>query len=85
MSGYTGEKVMRALRRFGRFFKNFMIVFSFVVNLVLVIVVVALIATIFSLKNDVVTPLVAGLHSSFVGLGRSDHRLDDPGARHYPG
>ncbi len=59
---------MRALRRFGRFFKNFMIVFSFVVNLVLIIVVVALLVTIFDLKNNVVTPLVTGLHSSFVGL-----------------
>jgi hypothetical protein len=59
---------MRGLRRFGRFFKNFMIVFSFIVNLVLVVVVVALVLVIFNLKNDVVTPLVAGLHSSFVGL-----------------
>ncbi len=59
---------MRALRRFGRFFKNFMIVFSFLVNLVLVIVVIALVLLIFDIKNNVVTPLVEGLHSSFVGL-----------------
>lgn len=45
-----------------------MIVFSFVVNLVLVCVVVVLLLLIFDLKNNVVTPLVAGLHSSFVGL-----------------
>ncbi len=59
---------MRALRAFGRYFRNFMIIFSFVVNLVLVVVVLALVLTIFDLKNNVVTPLVAGLHSSFVGL-----------------
>lgn len=59
---------MRGLRRFGRFFKNFMIVFSFVVNLVLIFVVIALVLFIFNIKNDIVTPLVSGLHSSFVGL-----------------
>ncbi|MCC6804302.1 MAG: hypothetical protein IT319_15580 [Anaerolineae bacterium] len=59
---------MRALRTFGRVFKNFMIVFSFVVNVVLVLVVLALVLFIFDIKNNVVTPLVAGLHSSFVGL-----------------
>ncbi len=62
---------MRALRAFGRFFKNFMIIFSFIVNLVLIIVVVALVVFIFDLKTNVVTPLVAGLHSSFVGLDES--------------
>ncbi len=59
---------MRALRRFSRFFKNFMIIFSFVVNLVLVLVILALVLFIFDIKDNVVTPLVAGLHSSFVGL-----------------
>ncbi len=59
---------MRGLRRFGRYFKNFMIVFSFIVNLVLVFVIIALVLLVFDLKNNVVTPLVAGLHSSFVGL-----------------
>ncbi|MFN8452642.1 MAG: hypothetical protein U0521_29560 [Anaerolineae bacterium] len=59
---------MRALRASGRVFKNFMIVFSFVVNLLLVLVVLALVLFIFDIKNNVVTPLVAGLHSSFVGL-----------------
>lgn len=59
---------MRGLRRFGSYFKNFMIIFSFVVNVVLVLVILVLAVTIFDLKNNVVTPLVAGLHSSFVGL-----------------
>ena len=48
-----------------------MIIFSFVVNLVLIIVVVALVVVIFNLKNDIVAPLVNGLHSSFVGLDES--------------
>lgn len=59
---------MRALRKFGRIFKNFMIVFSFIVNVVLVLLVLALVLFIFDIKNNVVTPLVGGLHSSFVGL-----------------
>ncbi len=62
---------MRALRAFGRFFKNFMIIFSFIVNLVLIVVVIALVLLIFDIKNNVVTPLVEGLHSSFVGLDES--------------
>lgn len=59
---------MRALRKFGRFFKNFMIVFSFIVNVVLIVVVLGLVLFIFDIKNNVVTPLITGLHSSFVGL-----------------
>ena len=59
---------MRALRKFGRFFKNFMIIFSFIVNVVLIVVVLGLVLFIFDIKNNVVTPLITGLHSSFVGL-----------------
>src|SRR3954471_8653773 len=62
---------MRALRAFGRFFKNFMIIFSFIVNIVLIVVVVALVVFIFDIKDNIVTPLVTGLHSSFVGLDES--------------
>lgn len=59
---------MRALRTFGRIFKNFMIIFSFIVNIVLIVVVIGLVLFIFDIKNNIVTPLVTGLHSSFVGL-----------------
>ncbi|MEO8396322.1 MAG: hypothetical protein ABI700_25240 [Chloroflexota bacterium] len=59
---------MRALRAFGRFFKNFMIIFSFIVNIVLIVVVLGLVLFIFDIKDNIVTPLVTGLHSSFVGL-----------------
>lgn len=59
---------MRALKAIGSLIKNFMILFSFIVNLVLIIIVVVLALTIFDLKNNIVTPLITGLHSSFVGL-----------------
>ena len=65
---------MRALRRFGRFIWRFMVIFSFVVNVILVIVLLALGVLIFDIKNNIATPLVAGLHSSFVGL---DHATID--------
>ncbi len=59
---------MNALRKIGSGFKLFMIVFSFVVNVVLVVVVAVLLLSIFDLKREVAVPLVGGLHSSFVGL-----------------
>lgn len=62
---------MRAIKAIGSGIKTFMILFSFIVNLVLVVVVVALLLMIFDIKNNVVTPLLTGLHSSFVGLDES--------------
>lgn len=62
---------MKAARAIGSVLKNFFIIFSFIVNLILVLVVVVLALTIFEIKNSLVTPLVAGLHSSFVGLDES--------------
>lgn len=59
---------MRALKAVGAFLRNFFILFSFIVNLILVVVIIALVLTIFEIKNNIVTPLVTGLHSSFVGL-----------------
>ncbi len=59
---------MRALRALGRFFWRFMIIFSFIVNIVLVIVLLAAGLLIFEIKNEIAQPLVTGLHSSFVGL-----------------
>lgn len=59
---------MRAVKAVGSGIKTFMILFSFVVNLVLIIVVVALLLMIFDIKNNIAQPLVQGLHSSFVGL-----------------
>lgn len=59
---------MNTLRKIGSGIQLFMIVFSFIVNLVLVAVVVVLLLSIFDLKREVAVPLVGGLHSSFVGL-----------------
>lgn len=59
---------MRALKAIGSFIKNFMIIFSFIVNVVLLVVVIALVLFIFDIKNNIAQPLVNGLHSSFVGL-----------------
>lgn len=59
---------MRMIRTTGNVIKGFMILFSFIVNLVLIIVVVVLALTIFDIKNNIATPLLTGLHSSFVGL-----------------
>ncbi|MFW5709624.1 MAG: hypothetical protein ACOCX5_05330, partial [Chloroflexota bacterium] len=63
------------MRRFfgavGRFFWRFMVIFSFVVNIILVIVLLVLGLLIFEIKNQVAEPLVEGLHSSFVGLDQA--------------
>jgi hypothetical protein len=56
------------LRAIGKFIWRFMIIFSFIVNIVLVIVLLALGILIFDIKNNIASPLVQGLHSSFVGL-----------------
>ncbi len=62
---------MRALSAIGGSIKNFMILFSFIVNLILVIVLIVLGLLIFEIKNQVATPLISGLHSSFVGLNEA--------------
>jgi len=59
---------MGALKAIGGGIKNFMILFSFIVNLILIIVLVVLVLLIFDIKNNVASPLLTGLHSSFVGL-----------------
>ncbi len=56
---------MRGLRRF---IWRFMVIFSFIVNVVLVVVVAFLLLTIFQINENIAKPLVGGLHSSFVGL-----------------
>ncbi len=59
---------MRALKSIGKFFWRFMIVFSFIVNIILVVVLLVLGLTIFDIKKNIAQPLIQGLHSSFVGL-----------------
>ncbi len=59
---------MNVLKAIGTGLKNFFILFSFIVNLVLVAFILVLLFTIFDIKKNIVTPLITGLHSSFVGL-----------------
>lgn len=59
---------MRVLRGIGRWFWRFMIIFSFIVNIVLVVVLLFLGAYIFTIKNDIAQPLIGGLHSTAEGL-----------------
>lgn len=59
---------MRALKTLGKYFWRFMIVFSFLVNIILVVVLLVLGLTIFDIKKNIAQPLIEGLHSSFVGL-----------------
>lgn len=62
---------MRLLRALGKLFWRFMVIFSFIVNIILVVVLIALLLFIFEIKNQVAQPLVEGLHSSFVGLDQA--------------
>lgn len=59
------------MRALGRFLWRFMVIFSFIVNIVLVVVLLVAGALIFEIKNQVAQPLVEGLHSSFVGLDQA--------------
>lgn len=62
---------MSFLKALGKWFWRFMVIFSFIVNLVLLIVVLALVLLIFDIKENIAQPLVGGLHSSFVGLDQA--------------
>lgn len=59
------------LRALGKFLWRFMVIFSFIVNLVLIIVLLVLGLLIFEIKNEVADPLVQGLHRTAVGLDRA--------------
>jgi hypothetical protein len=56
------------MRRLGQFFWRFMVIFSFIVNIVLLVVVAVLLVTLFDIKRNIAQPLVGGLYSAFVGL-----------------
>jgi hypothetical protein len=57
--------------RFGKLIWRFMVIFSFIVNIILLLVLLVLGLLIFDIKNNIATPLIAGLHSSFVGLDKA--------------
>lgn len=73
---------MKALKSFGKALGNilkalgtglwrFMVIFSFIVNIILVVVLAVLLLFLFNIKNDIADPLLKGLHSSFVGLNEA--------------
>jgi len=62
---------MRALKAIGKYLWRFMIIFSFIVNIILVVVLIVLGLTIFDIKKNIAQPLIEGLHSSFVGLNNA--------------
>ncbi len=61
----------RLLKAFGNIIWSFMVIFSFIVNVILVVVLLVLVIFLFNIKNDVADPLLKGLHSSFVGLDQA--------------
>src|SRR5436190_2036294 len=56
------------MRTFGKWLWRFMVIFSFIVNIILVIVLLVLGLFIFDIKNQIAQPLVTGLHQTAVGL-----------------
>jgi hypothetical protein len=59
---------MRLLKGIGRWLWRFMVIFSFIVNLVLVVVLIGAAILIYDIKNNIAQPLVGGLHSTAIGL-----------------
>lgn len=59
---------MRVLKWIGKSFWRFMVIFSFIVNLILVVVLAALLLFLFDIKQNIADPLVGGLHSTAMGL-----------------
>ncbi|MBI3243757.1 MAG: hypothetical protein HYZ49_15845 [Chloroflexi bacterium] len=52
-------------------FKNFAIMFSFVVNLILVVALVVLGLSLFEIKRAIAGPLIGGLHDNFVAMDQA--------------
>jgi hypothetical protein len=57
------------MRTIGTIIWRFMVIFSFIVNIVLVVVLLLAGLFIFEIKNQVADPLIGGLHSTAAGLG----------------
>lgn len=52
-------------------FKNFAIIFSFIVNIVLIVVLLLVAPLIIPIVSDVAVPIVSGLNESFVDMGEA--------------
>lgn len=59
---------MQRIRNFWNGFKNFAIIFSFIMNFVLLVALLIVVQQIFLIKNGIAEPLIDGLHKNFVGL-----------------
>lgn len=59
---------MVGIKRWWTAFRNFAILFSFVVNFILIIALLVVLSLLFQIKSSIADPLVGGLYSSFVGL-----------------
>ncbi|GAB1420128.1 hypothetical protein MASR2M15_02080 [Anaerolineales bacterium] len=59
------------LSALGRWFFRFMVIFSFIVNVILVVVVIGLVVALFDIKNNIADPLISGLHTTAVGLNEA--------------
>ncbi len=62
---------MVTLKSWWNAFKTIAILFSFIMNFIFLLVLLILVLLIFQIKNGIAEPLVAGLHSSFVGLDQA--------------
>lgn len=56
------------MRTLGKWIWRFMVIFSFIVNIVLIVVLLGLGLFIFEIKNQIAQPLITGLHQTAVGL-----------------
>lgn len=66
----TSQKQSRRAR-FWAAFKNFALLFSFLVNLILVIVILLLIQPLFMAKTQIAEPLLGDLDAAFAALGKT--------------
>lgn len=71
-------KSQRQGSKMGEGFKNFAILFSFVMNTILVLVLVGLGLYMFDIKRAIAGPLVGGLHDSFVQMDQAHIKTTIP-------
>ena len=65
-------------------YKNFAIVFSFLVNFVLVIVLLLVLQLLLPITSGIVEPLVDGLHGNFVAMDQATIRATIPVSANVP-
>lgn len=68
----TGTRTPKRRLHFWEAFKNFALLFSFLVNLILVIVLLLLVRPLFMAKTEIAQPLLGDLDSAFAALGETN-------------